>query len=63
MYAIRSYYVYGDDPPLTETVIEPSLLEHVEPCVDILTEVIPFGDIRVVPTTMVHKAASVTWKE
>ena len=55
--------MYGEDPPLTKTVIDPPLLEHVEPCVLMLTEVIPFGDVHVVPATIVHKAASVTWKE
>ena len=55
--------MYGEAPPLTKTVIDPPLLEHVEPCVLMLTEVIPFGDVNVVPATIVHKAASVTWKD
>ena len=53
-------YVYGETPPATETVIEPSVLEHVEPWLDIVTESIPSGVSNVVPTTILQKAESVT---
>ena len=55
--------MYGVTPPTTETCIDPSLLEQVDPFVLILTDVIPWGDANDVPATNEHNAASVTWIE
>ena len=55
--------MYGATPPTTDTFIDPSELEQVDPLVSIVTETIPWGDINVVPATNEHNAASVTWIE
>jgi len=52
--------VYGAIPPTTEIVIEPLLLEHVEPSEPIVTEAIPFGVNKVAVAVKVQNAASVT---
>ena len=61
LFGSTNVYVYGVTPPLTDTCIDPSVLEQVDPLAIILTDDIPWGDVKNVPATKEHNAASVTW--
>ena len=55
-------YKYGEVPPAKDTKIEPSLLEHVEPWLEITTDATPNGVNNVTPVFKVQNAQSVTKK-